>query len=138
MQIRLRLPKWTRARRDGTPQFADAKDARRQAARLVDEGQLVDALDQLADAQRDLDDPELAAELVDVRLAAAKSYEPGPGRMPWPPTYADPFPGVTGRIPEIDASELTADVLGGAVAHHGAVIARGVFDAAQVKRCVEA
>jgi hypothetical protein len=41
-----------------------------------------------------------------------------------------------GRLPEIDRPDLTTSVLGGAVAHHGALIVRGLFDDAQVTRSI--
>src|SRR5262245_1729716 len=104
-----------RARSNRTDEVRSALD---RAAELVDDGRLVDAVDTLADAQRVYDDPEVASTLVDLRLAAADSYDAGSGRAPWPPHYADPFPECSGRIPEITPAELSADVLGGAVTHH--------------------
>jgi hypothetical protein len=102
--------------------------------RLVAEGRLVDAVDRLAAAYRESRRPTDAIRLVDMRHEAAASLEPGPGRSPWPPAYADPFPEVIGRVPEVDRGELTTDVLGGAVAYHGALIVRGLFDDDQVAR----
>lgn len=108
------------------------------ADRLVAAGRLVEAVDLLAAAYRAHADPALAIRLVDLRQQAARSFDPGPGRSPWPPTYSDPFPQVSGRLPETGVAELTTDVLGGAVAHHGALIVRGMFDDAQVSRSIEA
>ncbi len=59
-----------------------------------------------------------------------------PGRAPWPPVYADPFPDVVGVLPEIDASALSAEFLGGAVAHHGGLVMRGIFNSDEVARAV--
>jgi hypothetical protein len=108
------------------------------ADRLVAAGRLVEAVDLLAAAYRAHADPALAIRLVDLRQQAARSFDPGPGRSPWPPTYSDPFPQVSGRLPETGVAELTTDVLGGAVAHHGALIVRRMFDDAQVSRSIEA
>jgi hypothetical protein len=50
------------------------------------------------------------------------------GRATWPPELADPFPDVIGRLPEIAPTEVDADLIGGAVLHHGAVVIRGLLD----------
>jgi hypothetical protein len=115
----------------------DAAAARDEGRQLAADGALVDAVEALARANRELDDPDLAAELVDLRLAAAAAYGPGDGRSPWPPSYTDPFPDAIGRIPEVTSAELDADTLGGAVAHHGALIVRGAFRPSQVERVVD-
>jgi hypothetical protein len=104
---------------------------------LVDEGRLPEAVDLLADLVRRDHDPADEVSLIDLRAKAAANLSPGAGRTPWPPEYADPFPGVVGRIPEVPASELTSEILGGAVAHHGGLMIRGIFSDAQVGRTVE-
>jgi hypothetical protein len=109
-----------------------------EADRLVAAGRLVEAVDLLAAAYRASADPALAIRLVDLRHQAAHSYVPGTGRTPWPPGYGDSFPHVSGRLPETGIAELNAALLGGAVAHHGALIVRAMFDDAQVRRSVEA
>ena len=108
------------------------------ADRLLADGRTAEAVDRLAAAYRLDPDPDLAIRLVDLRQRATRSFDPGPGRSPWPPSYADPFPQVSGQLPEIDVSDLTPDVLGGAVGHHGALVVRRLFDDAQVSRTVEA
>jgi hypothetical protein len=105
--------------------------------RLVDQGKLTEAVDLLASINRSASDPATQIALVDLRARAAADYTAGSGRSPWPPVYADPFPDTVGEIPEIAAVELTADILGGAVAHHGCLIVRGVFSEAQVARTVD-
>lgn len=107
-------------------------------ARLVAEDRLVEAVDALAAANRSHPGPDLEVALIGLRHRAAVNAHPGPGRAPWPPVYADPFPDVVGRLPEIPASELTSEILGGAVAHHGCLIVRGVFSPEQVERSVAA
>jgi hypothetical protein len=108
-----------------------------EADRLVAAGRLSDAVDRLAAGYRASADPALAIRLVDLRQEAARSYVPGPGRSPWPPAYGDSFPHLSGGLPETGAAGLTSDVLGGAVAHHGALIVRGMFDHAQVRHSVD-
>ena len=108
-----------------------------EADRLLAAGRLLDAVDLLAATYRASADPALAIRLVDLRQEAARSFVPGPGRSPWPPTYGDSFPHLSGGLPETGVAELTSDVLGGAVAHHGALIVRGMFDEAQVRHSVD-
>jgi hypothetical protein len=108
------------------------------AERLVCEGRLVEAVDVLATESRDEPDPMLPVRLLDLRRQAALGYAKGDGRSPWPPAYTDPFPDVTERLPEIDAAELTAEVMGGAVAHHGCLLVRGVLDEGGVARTIAA
>jgi Phytanoyl-CoA dioxygenase (PhyH) len=108
-----------------------------EADRLVAAGRLPDAVDRLAAAYRASTDPALAIRLVDLRQEAARSYVPGPGRSPWPPAYGDSFPHLSGGLPETGIAGFTSDVLGGAVAHHGALIVRGMFDDSKVRHSVD-
>src|SRR5262249_22992493 len=90
----------------------DPGSALAEARRLADAHAYAEAIEVLSAAVRRFDDDELAIVLVDLRVEAANAVEPGPGRSPWPPEYADPFPDLPcGRLPEIDAHELTTDVL---------------------------
>lgn len=123
---------------DPVPPPVDDVPTRQQVARLEAEGRLEEAVDALAAAHRHAPEPGDEARLIDLRAKAAAALDPGAGREPWPPSYADPFPGLVGAIPEIAAAELTPDVLGGAVAHHGALIVRGVFAPDQVDRLADA
>ncbi|MEO6317410.1 MAG: phytanoyl-CoA dioxygenase family protein [Acidimicrobiales bacterium] len=98
-------------------------------------GKLVEAVDVLAVLNRERRGAEFEVRLVDLRARAAAGWEPGGGRTPWPPAYADPFPELKGSIPEIDRSLLNEKTMGGAVAHHGALLVRGLLDAEPVDRC---
>jgi hypothetical protein len=109
-------------------------EALAEADRLAEDGNLLDAVDLLVAVDRAHRHPGVELALVDLRGRAAAAVDPGSGRSPWPPAYDDPFPEVSARLPEIGAADLTADVLGGAVAHHGALIVRGLFDADRVAR----
>ena len=103
---------------------------------LVDEERYVEAIDLLNAANRAQRDPAIEIALVALRYHAAASAPASAGREPWPPVYADPFPDVVGRLPEVPAAELTTEILGGAVAHHGALIVRGVFSPEQIERSI--
>jgi hypothetical protein len=54
-----------------------------------------------------------------------------------PRTYADPFPELSGRAPEIAAAELDVDVLGGSIQHHGCLLVRELFAPAQVAQLLD-
>jgi hypothetical protein len=108
-----------------------------QADRLVRDGRTVEALDELAAANGEHRDSALELRLVELRHEAACSLGRGPGRSPWPPECEDPFPEVVGRLPEIDIADLSAEVVGGAVAYHGGLIVRRILGAPQVARVVE-
>ncbi len=68
----------------------------------------------------------------DERNAKVKDRLSDSGRADWPPVYADPFPELYASVPEIDIADLTAEIMGGAVAHHGLLLVRGLFSADQV------
>jgi len=139
--MRLRRRTRTGQETNGTstdPRFADAATALAQARELAGAHAYDEAIDLLAAAFRRFDEDELAIALVDLRVEAARNHDAGEGRSPWPPEYADPFPASKGVLPEVGVNELTVDVLGGAVRHHGALIVRGVFDSDRVRVGVEA
>jgi len=139
----MRLRRHTRAEQVANatstdPRIADAATALTHAGRLAAEHAYREAIDLLAAAFRRLDEDELAVALVDLRVEAARANGAGEGRSPWPPEYKDPFPGNRGRLPEIAVDELTAEMLGGAVLHHGALVVRGVLGSEGVRVAIEA
>jgi hypothetical protein len=105
---------------------------------LARAGRFADAVDVLTAEVEAHGGSGLETRLIELRREAAVSYSAGPGRSPWPPAYADPFPDVAGRLPEIDAAELTTEVMGGAVAHHGCLVVRGVLDEPKVADAIAA
>ncbi|MCB0978829.1 MAG: hypothetical protein KDB02_15350 [Acidimicrobiales bacterium] len=107
-----------------------------EAEALAATGAHAQAVDLLASAVRDdsSGNHRLLIALLDARSAAASAVE-GQPREPWPPAYEDPFPDVVGHPPEIDAADLTAEIMGGAVIHHGSLIVRGLFDQKATTRC---
>jgi hypothetical protein len=101
--------------------------------RLVVDGDARAALDAVTALNHASPSPELQVRLIELRRQAAEVYRPV-GRWPWPPTFDDPFPDVVGRPPEIAARELDGALLGAAVAHHGSLLVRGLFDRDAVER----
>lgn len=102
------------------------------------EPRLFEVVDRLTRVNRRRRDPDIEVCLVDLRAEAARHVKPADTVEEWPPHYQDPFPDHTGGLPEVHVSELTPEVLGGAVAHHGALVIREMFDAGHVARVVAA
>jgi hypothetical protein len=71
-------------------------------------------------------DPQIEERLVRVRCELALAQTPSDAPEQWPRSLDDPFPDVEGRVPEVDADDLTMELLGGAIAHHGCLKVRGM------------
>ena len=94
---------------------------------------VVAELDTLVAANRESPSLEGAQRLVELRHRAAAELVSTP-RSPWPPPYDDPFPGVVGSVPEVDADRFDGDLMGAGIAHHGSVLVRGFFDDERIER----
>ena len=100
-------------------------------------GDLRGAVDGLAAAVRDVPDVQGEILLVELRhelAAAGAAPAPDPGRTSGCP---DPFPEVVGRTPEIAGAALSADALTGGIAHHGALLVRGLLDRSAAGRLAD-
>ncbi len=96
---------------------------------LAREGRRLDALAYASSQAVRLDDPAIWSRVGQLRLdAVPEAVTRSTPRPQWPPNLSDPFPGLLG-IPEIAARDLTWQVLGGAVLHHGSLLVRGLVDA---------
>jgi hypothetical protein len=104
---------------------------------LAGAGRVADALDLLVDANRRRRDPAIELRVIQLRRDAVPPSDPARGRTPWPPHYDDPFPEVVSVLPEVDVADLTVEVAGGAIAHHGALIVRRLFDAESSARVLD-
>jgi len=81
---------------------------------------------------RETQDTTLLAELVKWRREAFTHVSHPPGPASWPPELPDPFPGHNG-IPAIAAADLTAEILGGAILHHGSLRVNGLVSPARAE-----
>jgi ectoine hydroxylase-related dioxygenase (phytanoyl-CoA dioxygenase family) len=81
-------------------------------------------------------DAEVEERLLRLRHEAYFDLHAAP-RAVWPPVFSDPFPGVEGRPPEITSAELTTEVAGGAIQHHGCLLVRGLMSPERVARLVD-
>jgi hypothetical protein len=102
------------------------------ARRLADGGRYREAIERLAPLPADDLSAELLRDLVKWRRAA---FEAGRPAAVWPRRLPDPFPGFQG-VPEIACADLTTDIMGGAILHHGGLIVRGLIDPAETARLV--
>lgn len=117
-----------------TPAVTDTGSAAvRDAEQLVADGALSEAIDAFTAAYHQAPDAALAQRIVQLRHRAASELDHGPGRGSWPPQLADPFPDVVG-IPEIGADQISSDLLGGSILHHGGVLVRGFLDSERAQR----
>ncbi len=109
---------------DAAPRRAPS-DAARRAQALAQHGDYRGAIDLACEALRAAPDADLAHRLIGWRREGFAAQDHAPGRTPWPPSLPDPFPGHRG-IPTVERSELTGDLLGGAIQHHGSLRVNGL------------
>jgi hypothetical protein len=104
-----------------------AHGPRKEAQHLEAAGQIRQAIDLLSNAVGAHPDPESEAYLVVLRHRLYRHEAGGAGSGHTPDPVDDPFPDHHGSPPEITPDQLTAEVLGGAIAHHGCLLVRGLF-----------
>ena len=102
------------------------------AEALAADGRPREAVLYTTEQNRRLRDPKLEWRLAQFRHQAFDLFD-AKGRPEWPPVAVDPFPGLQG-IPEIAADDLSSDILGGAILHHGCLIVRGLVSNAEAER----
>ena len=102
------------------------------AFRLADQGDLAAAIDVAMDVARTSPDLDLLAAMARWRCDVFSRMAHPKGPVAWPPKLPDPFPGSTG-IPAIAAADLTADILGGAILHHGSLRVNGLVSPAMAR-----
>ncbi len=106
--------------------LAAAAAARRDGRVLAELDRFVAAADRLAD-------PALDREVVALRHEAFAELDRTTVRDVWPPVATDPFPDEP-AIPRADVAQLDADVLAGALVHHGCLRVDGLLSPDQVDR----
>jgi hypothetical protein len=105
-----------------------ARDAAITAGRAHERaGRRAEAVAAYGAAQRLQPDPALAQRILSLRCDLACEAPVPPGAPVWPRTLADPFPGATAP-PEVEPHQLTGDLLGGSILHHGCLIVRGLLE----------
>jgi hypothetical protein len=110
--------------------------SRDEARSLASEGRYIDAIEVLSAANRHRHDVDFEALLVRLRHQAFAEVGRAYPRTPWPPVLPDPFPKVKDYPPEVMRWDLTSDVLGGAVLHHGCLLVRELVREEQVMQLV--
>ena len=119
----------THARLDSPRDVLDRVDE------LCDAGRLVEAVDLLTEANRELRSPALERRQRMLRYRAFDHLTREPGEATWPPTAEDVFPEAQG-IPEISPGDLDAASLRSGIINRGALIVRGLLDVGTVERIV--
>lgn len=103
---------------------------------LIAEGKYLEAIDYATAENQRLRDAALDRQIAIWRCEAYSAIAHPPGRPDWPPNIPDPFPSAQG-VPEIHGAQaLTADRLGGAILHHGALIVRGLLTSQEAESFV--
>jgi hypothetical protein len=94
----------------------------------------MDAIATLTEQNRQAVSPDTEGELVRLRLEEGRRLvDEAAGRQSGPYQAADLFAG-TGGLPEIEASQLSADALGAGILHHGGLLVRGLYGQEQLQR----
>jgi hypothetical protein len=101
---------------------------------VVRSGHYLRGIDVLTEANRRERSAQREERLVELRHLAVPEAAALPGRAEWPPPYPDPFP--NGGMPEIDAAQLTTELMGGSLTHHGCLVVRRLIDPPGVDRLV--
>jgi hypothetical protein len=110
------------------------EDALARTDELVADGRLLDAIEVLRHANRDVADSALERRLAQVRHAAFDHLEQRSAFDRWPVPVADlDTDDPVARIPEITRAELDADVVRRNILAHGSVSVRGLLDDEQVR-----
>jgi hypothetical protein len=125
----IRPHRGTQSMDTGLVETAREPEAAARAYAAAAAGDLTAAIDMATQAARRGQDHELLAALAAWRKDAYDRMTHPAGRDTWPPSLPDPCPGVAG-IPSVHASDLTADILGGAIFHHGCLRVNGLVSGA--------
>lgn len=117
----------------------DTLAAADEARRLAGLGDYTAALDLAVGVVRAAPDADLLADMARWRRDGFATAPRPPGPATWPPVVPDPFPGETG-IPCVTPAELNAELLGGAILHHGLLRVNGLVSpekAAQLRAGID-
>lgn len=104
---------------------------RRRAGAYEADGRIEAAIHTWTALNRRAADAAVEAHLVDLRCDPRNHPPAGKPQEPWPRRLADPFPEISGRPPEIAAADLSMELLGGAILHHGCLLVRGLMTTEQ-------
>jgi hypothetical protein len=102
---------------------------------LTHAGRWCEVIETLSARNRTQVNAAIERQLIDLRVQAFNNTVWPANENTWPQQYADTFP-TEKAIPSITAHELNANVLGGAVRHHGGLIVRNLVPAAHISTLV--
>jgi hypothetical protein len=117
----------------GGDEGPDPQPVLRRSAWLAAEGKRDEAIDLLTAFNGRRRPPEVARRILELRHEAYFDLADRAGRPTWPPAYDDLFADVgVGSLPEVDRADLSAEVLGAGMLHHGSLLVRNLVDEAAV------
>ena len=99
------------------------------ARALASRGRYRDAVELGQSVNREQADAQLQRDLMQWRHGAFYERDEHSPRPDWPPQVRDPRPDLIDQIPEIPATALDSETLGGALLNHGSLILRGLLSA---------
>lgn len=110
------------------PQYEDLNPG----AEILDADHLRRKISNLSAKLTDQPKPRLEARIIDLRMKLAKTLKSsGSAQTPEDRFKSDLFAGET-DIPEVQASDLTAEAIASGLLHHGALMIRGLYNAEQI------
>ncbi|MCX2978928.1 phytanoyl-CoA dioxygenase family protein [Candidatus Marimicrobium litorale] len=119
----------------------EANTVIQEADKLVADGAWDDAIQVLSKANQRVENGEIERRLVKIRHQAFAEVVDDTPPGPWPKPVDDLFPDCEASIPEVLASELTAETIASAIQHHGSLLVRGLVDekrAAGIREAIDA
>lgn len=105
-----------------------ARAAAERANELAEDGRALEALEALTEANRESPSAELEHLLVTLRNRAYAELEPAPAEPASPTGVPAGDRDEDAGLPAVDASELTAETVRGAILEHGSLIVRNLVD----------
>jgi hypothetical protein len=122
------------ARRSRVPA---ALEAVAEADALAGAGRCLEAIEVLNLANRCNRSVDIDRRLVQLRHDAFQELRESDRTSAWPPPLRDPFPH-SGGLVEVESDELSVEIIGGAIIHHGCVLVRRLVPSTVAALLVEA
>lgn len=107
--------------------MTDVEQQRQRARDLAGQGRFRDAVAAGQAIAQSAPDAAFQCDLRNWRHEAFYEGAHTTGRPDWPPRLSDLWPEHVDRIPEVHASQLSAEVVGAAIQKHGSLIVRGLL-----------
>jgi hypothetical protein len=120
--------------------LADVDTVLKRASELESTESWEEVISFLTQRNRQEENVQIESRLIKARHQAFLAQADSARSESWPESVADMFPDELG-LPEIQVSELTAEVLASAIQHHGSLLVRGLVseeDAENIRQAIDA